>query len=75
MYPNAQTLEWALMGPVYAMNPKPVIDLNGNVYTIGDYYGLCDFDPVPNIFNLTDSSGDIVSLQTKVHHLSSFSNV
>ena len=56
---NAQTLEWALMGPVYAMNPKPIVDSNGNIYTVGDYYGPCDFDPGPNIFNLVDSSGDI----------------
>lgn len=31
------------------------VDANGNVYTVGNFRGTVDFDPGPNVFNLTAS--------------------
>lgn len=46
-------------------------DIDGNVYTIGAFYGIVDFDPGPGVFNLT-SAGDADIFVSKLNKSGDF---
>jgi hypothetical protein len=59
---NSQTFDWAkrLGGEGSDSGNGIAVDINGNVYTVGDFEGISDFDPGPNTFNLIAEGGSDV---------------
>ena len=51
---SAQNLEWAVKidGSLNEFNYSATIDSQGNVYSVGFFQGVVDFDPGSNVFNL-----------------------
>ncbi len=45
---------------------KIIVDNNGNLYTTGRFNGTVDFDPGPDVFNMTASGGDFDIYITKL---------
>lgn len=58
---SAGNFVWAkrIGGPNQERAFSLTIDKNGNVYTTGYFNDVCDFDPSPNVFNLSSPSNDI----------------
>jgi hypothetical protein len=62
----AQTnFKWAknIAGTAADQGNSISIDINGNVYTIGDFEGTVDFDPGVGITNLTTNGGNDIFIQ------------
>lgn len=55
MFPQDVVLDWTQnFGFTNGTYGKSIItDGLGNIYTTGQFFGTCDFDPGINIFNLT----------------------
>lgn len=54
---NAQNFEWAASygGSSFDEPNAIAVDANGNIYTIGDFQGIIDFDPSASSMSLTSS--------------------
>ncbi|HEX5112921.1 MAG TPA: T9SS type A sorting domain-containing protein [Saprospiraceae bacterium] len=54
-------LHWASQfGGESAIIHDLTLDVNGNIYSIGEFNGTVDFDPGPNVFNLTSTGKEDV---------------
>ncbi len=62
---NAQNFEWARSfgGSGQDFGLSVDVDALGNVYTTGHYRETLDFDPGPEIFNLTNTGGSDIFVQ------------
>jgi hypothetical protein len=51
------SLTWAktIGGPGFDFSPSLAVDAAGNVYTTGGFAGTADFDPGPNLYELTSA--------------------
>jgi hypothetical protein len=57
-------------GFIYGKSVKA--DASGNVYLLGDFYGVADFDPGPNVYNLTpygNLDGYLTKLDASGNHV------
>jgi gliding motility-associated-like protein len=65
--------DWAkqYVSPSYSVGQKIAKDPAGNLYTLGLYVGTVDFDPGPNVYNLTSTSGNNTYI-TKLDPLGNF---
>ncbi|HEX8515223.1 MAG TPA: SBBP repeat-containing protein [Bacteroidia bacterium] len=54
IYAQVPSLQWVkdFSGPGQSMGISIASDTSGNVYTVGNFEGLCDFDPGSDTFNL-----------------------
>jgi hypothetical protein len=72
---NAQSpnLEWAknFGGSSTDFGYCSALDKSGNIYTTGYFYGLSDFDPGPNTYNMSSTSGGDIFV-TKLDTIGNF---
>lgn len=73
-FDNSCNLIWAknIGGPNSESGSSLAVDASGNVYTVGNYSGIGDYDPGPGVYNLTYAGGNYDVFISKLDSMGNF---